>query len=58
MMDNIRPTTIEGIKSLASQLKRASKGTIKHCQALEIAAKRAGYNTYAHALYVLQPKAN
>lgn len=44
---HIRPSTIEGIKSLAKTIKKA-KG-ITHTAALEEASKQAGYQNYTHA---------
>lgn len=43
----VRPTTIVGIKRLATQIKK-SKG-IKHCQALDLASQAAGFENYKHA---------
>ena len=47
-----RPSTIGGIKRLAKQLKKA-KG-VPHSKALDLAAKRAGFDNFAHALNLLQ----
>jgi len=44
---HIRPSTIEGVKSLAAQL-RKEKG-IKHSHALDLAAKQADYANFKHA---------
>jgi len=44
---SVRPSTIDGIKSLAAVLKR-ERG-IKYTEALELAAKVAGYNNFKHA---------
>ncbi|MCU6453057.1 DUF5623 domain-containing protein [Sphingomonas sp. A2-49] len=43
----IRPSTIDGIKSLAKSLKR-DKG-IKHNEALDLAAQAAGYSNFTNA---------
>lgn len=44
---SVRPSTIDGIKSLAKSIKR-DKG-IKHSEALECAAQAAGFNNFIHA---------
>ena len=44
----LRPTTITGIKSLAKKLKKIDG--ISHSQALEEAARSAGFVTYREAL--------
>jgi hypothetical protein len=47
-LSTIRPTTIDGIKRLARQIHKA--GDIPHHEALELAAKQAGFENYRHAL--------
>ena len=47
----LRPQTLKGIKSLAVKIKR-DRG-IPHHEALEVAAKQAGFETYRHAHNVL-----
>lgn len=44
--------TIESIKSEAQVIK--ARDGFGHCQALEIAARKAGFNTYAAAKAALQ----
>jgi hypothetical protein len=44
---SVRPSTIDGIKSLAKSLKREK--AIKHAEALNLAAQAAGFNNFAHA---------
>lgn len=46
-IDDLKPTTLAGIKSLANDLKRIRK--IKHRPALNLAAQRAGYANFDHA---------
>lgn len=43
----LRPTTIQGIKSLAKRLKK-DRG-ITHSEALNAAAVQAGFGNYRHA---------
>lgn len=45
------PSTLEGIKRTAKRIKKAEG--ITHTQALEKAAKLAGYQNYRHALNTL-----
>ncbi|MEO1046405.1 MAG: DUF5623 domain-containing protein [Pseudomonadota bacterium] len=45
--DNIRPSSIDGIKRLATQIKKAN-GT-KHSTALDLAAKSGGFENFTHA---------
>jgi hypothetical protein len=45
---SFRPSTLPGIKKLAKAVGREQG--LSHYQALEIAARRAGYTGYAHAL--------
>jgi len=47
LTEKIRPSTINGIKRLTKQLKKAN--SIPHHEALDIAAKAAGYENYNHA---------
>ena len=44
---SVRPSTIDGIKSLAKSLRREKQ--IKHAQALDLSAQAAGFNNFAHA---------
>lgn len=53
-IDDLKPTTLAGIKTLAKDLKRLKK--IKHDPALNLAAQRAGFSTFSHALSVLGKK--
>lgn len=46
-LDTIKPTTLEGIKGLAKQIKK--RDGVTHTQALELAAKQAGYENFTHA---------
>lgn len=46
-VSDVRPTTIESIKRLAKTLKKAD--AISHHDALDLAAKRAGYECFHHA---------
>lgn len=50
-IDNLKPKTLAGIKSLAKDLKRLQK--LKHEPALNLAAQRAGYSNFKHAQNVL-----
>lgn len=50
-IDNLKPKTLTGIKSLAKDLKRLHK--LKHEPALDLAAQRAGYSDFKHAQKVL-----
>ena len=47
MRKNTRPTTIDGIKSLARDLK--SEHRIKHADALNLSARFAGFGNFQHA---------
>lgn len=49
---HLRPKTLEGIKSLAKQIKKAFH--IPHHDALDQASRQAGYDNYAHAHRKLQ----
>lgn len=51
-LSSIKPTTIEGIKRLARQIKDAEGGVLGH--AIERAAKQAGFATYAAARAALK----
>ncbi|MDH4874416.1 hypothetical protein [Pseudomonas sp. BN515] len=53
--DQIHPTTLVGIKRLAKTIKKA-KG-ILHAQALDEAAKQAGYQNFRHAQRALSSSA-
>jgi hypothetical protein len=46
-LSELKPTTMEGIKSLAKQIKRAEG--IGHTEALNKAAKQAGHENFAAA---------
>jgi len=52
LTEEIRPTTIVGIKRLAKQLSRSS--TLLHAAALDQAARSANFANYAHACRVLK----
>jgi len=45
--DSVTPSTLDGIKRLAKHIK--SEGGIAHAKALDRAARRAGYENFAHA---------
>ena len=49
---SIRPSTLDGIKRLATSLKAEQK--IQHARALDLAAQAAGFQNYAHANRALQ----
>ena len=51
LIDELRPTTLDGVKSLAAQL-RKQKG-IKHSSALDIAAKAANCSNFRNAQNML-----
>lgn len=51
LIGNVRPTTLEGVKSLANQL-RKTQG-IKHAIALDLAAQAANYKNFRDARRVL-----
>lgn len=44
---DIHPTTLESIKRLAKSLKRDD--LITHCEALDLAARKAGFSNFTHA---------
>lgn len=48
-----KPTTVAGMKRLAKKIKKASGGTIKHMQALEIVARDNNFENWAQLLKVL-----
>lgn len=50
--ENIKPSTINGIKRLAKQLKKAHY--ISHSEALDLAAQKASFENFAHARNRLQ----
>src|SRR6185312_14617012 len=54
MSNGLRPSSLDGIKRLARTLK-AERG-ITHTEALEIAARQAGYQSYTHARHQLEAK--
>lgn len=45
--DRRQPKTLEGIKSLARQLKKAHR--LRHTVALDVAARQAGYESFRYA---------
>lgn len=47
-LSEVKPKTIAGMKSLARKIKRANEG-MNHSQALNVAAKQAGYENFAAA---------
>lgn len=51
LINDLRPTTLPGVKRLAKQLKK-SKG-IKHSDALDLAAKSASCENFRHAPHTL-----
>jgi hypothetical protein len=51
LIGNVRPTTLDGVKSLAAQLRREQR--IKHATALDLAAKAANCKNFRHARRVL-----
>lgn len=51
LIDDVRPTTLEGVKSLAAQI-RKEKG-IKHSSALDLAAKAANCTNFRNAQRML-----
>lgn len=44
---SIRPSTVDGIKNLAKKIKREKN--ISHTEALDVASKQAGFETFVHA---------
>lgn len=50
-LNELKPKTLDGIKNLATGIKK--RDGIKHHEALELAAKQAGYQNYRHAQNVL-----
>lgn len=50
-LNDLKPTTVEGIQSLARQLKK--RDGITHTEALDMAAKQGGFKRWAHAVRVL-----
>lgn len=54
LTEKVRPSTLNGIKRRAKQLKKAY--SIHHHEALDIAAKEAGYENYNHARNCLTNK--
>lgn len=55
MSTDRRPSTLDGIGSLARELRRGT--SITHTQALNLAAQRAGFENYRHAQNVLGRRA-
>lgn len=53
-IDDLKPTTLAGIKTLAKDLKRLH--SLKHQPSLDLAAQRAGYSNHDHARNVLGQK--
>lgn len=53
-IDDVRPTTLAGIKSFASQLRR--QNGVKYANALDIAARAANCTNFRNALTVLSDK--
>jgi hypothetical protein len=56
LIGDVCPTTLDGIKSLATQI-RKEKG-IKHTRALDLAAKAANYSNFRNAQRVLRAQAS
>lgn len=54
-IDDVRPTTLEGVRRLARQLAKLHDG-IKHRGLLDRAAQQAGFQNYRHAKAQLQRK--
>lgn len=52
LSNNIQPSTIGGIKRLAKQIKKANG--VPHHEALDIAARNASFENFAHARNLLQ----
>lgn len=50
-LDAIKPNTIGGVKALAKKIKK--RDGVTHTQALELAARQAGYQNFTNALKVL-----
>ncbi len=50
--ENLKPGTIAGIKSLAKQIKK--RDGITHAQALDAAARQAGFASYKDAFKKLE----
>lgn len=55
-IEALRPSTLDGIRSLANAIK--AKRGIKHLAALELAAQQAGYQNLKHAQNVLKVGGN
>ncbi|MBX3713064.1 MAG: DUF5623 domain-containing protein [Lysobacter sp.] len=53
---DIRPSTLDGIKRLANAIKR--ERNLKHHEALELAAQRAGFQNFRHAEHQLAGPSN
>lgn len=54
LIGKVHPTTLEGVKSLATQI-RKEQG-IKHIDALDLAAKASGCTNFRHAQHTLPPQ--
>lgn len=54
LIGDVRPTTLDGVKSLAAQLRK--KQGIKHSDALDIAAKAANCTNFRNARRALPPR--
>ena len=50
--ENVQPSTIGGIKRHAKQLKKANE--VPHHEALDLAARNASYENFAHARNQIQ----
>ena len=51
VIDDLRPTTLDGVKSLAAQLSK-ERG-IQHLKALDFAARAANCENFKHARHTL-----
>ncbi|GAB6052212.1 hypothetical protein JCM17960_10320 [Magnetospira thiophila] len=51
LKDNLRPSTLDGVKRLATQIKK-ERG-VKHAYALDLAAQAANFTNFRHALRML-----
>ena len=51
MFDQVRPTTLSGIKTLAKDIKRS--GVLTHARALDQASAQAGFQNWPHAVRAL-----
>lgn len=55
MLTKIRPSTVDGIKQLASKIKREKN--ITHTTALDLASRQAGFESFVHARRQLDKQA-